>query len=573
MLAALCIVASAAECSVPDGAVALVNGEAVSRADFGQALVWSLGAATIDGLVDWVLIEQEAAGNDVSVTSEELESRRRLEVDLQMRRVFENARMSAEEFQAAEARYGWHEGALRSELELAISNESLRIGLLTEKLLRAHIAITDEDVRQYYDSTQGERYAAAHIEVPTEKLARALMEKLRGEPEAWSEAVLRFSLDRGSVPYKGRLLPVPVGSKLGKALDGMKQGELKLYSDGQRWHVLQFIGNLPAAGRPFNEVRDELKKQVYCRRVESLVDTWLARLNARATVVTNLSADPKVRGILGADVAAFVNGTAVPLSRFSDALVELYGSKLIGPYVERQLILQQARAAGAVVSEEALKQRLSEISEALFAEAAAEGGRSPAEFGALLTEAGTPPARYKQEQLQRLVSPDDVRAVLLAEQMVAKDLDVSEQELERAYQDRYGERVDVRRITLDSAVKAEDVYKRALAGADFELLVRTESTEPLAWMHKGLVTNVTARHPYFDRVKDLSKGQLSNVLQRRGKYEILKVVAEHAPQEPPPLDSVRDVIRDEVRREKVRVRIRAWLEKLKAEAEIEVALR
>jgi len=573
-VAAVCIMAGAAECAVPDGAVALINGEAVSRADFGQALLSSLGASAIDGFVDWVLVEQEAATNDISCTSQELEARRELEMQLQMRRVFERTRMSAEEFWASEGRHGWDETALRNELGPAISDEALRIRLLAEKLLRAHVTIAEDDVQRYYESTRGERYAAAHIEVPTEKVARAIVDKLTADPEAWNEAVIQFSLDRGSVPYKGRLVPVSVGSEPGKALDGMKQGELKLYFDGQRWHVLQFISRLPAVGAPFEDVKDALKRELYCRRVESLVDTWLARLNAGATVVTNLSADPEVRGVLGAGVAAFVNGQAVPRSRFSDALVDLYGSKLIGPYIERQLIFQQARAAGAVVPEEALNERLEEIGETLFAEAAAEAGKSPTEFEASLSEGGTSPERYKKEQLKRLVSPDDVRATMLAEQMVAQDVEVSEQELELAYQDRYGERIDVRRIILDNAAKAEEVYRRALEGADFELLLRTESTEPLAWMHKGLVENVTARHPYFESVKDLSEGRISNVLERRGKYEILKVVAKHVPQQqPPPLDSVGDVIREDVRREKVALRVRAWLVKLEAEAQIEVALR
>ena len=572
-LVGLCMVAGGAERALPDGTVALVNGEAVSRADFGRALVRSLGAAVVEEFVDWMLVEQEAAKKGVRATDKELEARRRLEVNLRMRLIPENARMSAEEFQRAAARHGWNEDTVRAEIERSISPKALRIRLLAERLLRPHITITDEDVRQYYESTQGERYAAAHVEVAAEKVARALIEKLKVEPEAWTDAVLRFSLDRASVPYKGRRLPVPVGSRLGEVLLGMKPGELKLYCDGKHWHVLQFISHIPASGQPFEQTEDALRKELYCRRVGSRVDSWLALLNARSTVVTNLSADPKVRGILGADTVVFVNGSAVPLSRLSDTLIELHGSKFIGPYIERLLIFQQARAAGIAVTEEQLSKRLSRLSKAMFAEQAAEQGVTPEEFRAFLTGSGMSPEQYRAERLRDSISLEDVRAMLLAEAMVSEGIEISQQDVQRAYQDCYGERIAVRRIILDDAAKAEGVYKQALLGADFELLVQTESAEPLAWMHKGLVSNITAQHPYFDRVKDLRQGRLSGVFRRHGQYHILKVVSRHAPKEAPPLDTVRDAIREEVRREKIRTRIEAWLVKLTAEAEIEIDLR
>ena len=572
LLAGVCGAAVIGECAVPEGAVALVNGKAVSRAEFGGALAASLGGGAIDEFLDWVLVEQEAAEKGVTVSDAELEARKRLEVELQMSRVFERARMSPEEYRRAAEKHGWDEAEVRRELEEAIPLEALRVHLLAEKLLRPYITITDEHVRRYYDATRAERYSVAHVEVPSERVARSLMEKLQAQPEAWTDAVLRFSLDRASVPYTGRLQPVPVGSKLGQQLEGMKPGELKLYCDGQRWHVIRFIARIPATGLPFENVQRALKDEFYCRRVESRVAPWLARMNERSSIVTNLSPDPRVRSVLGEGVAAFVNGEAVPFSRLHDVLISLYGRKFIGAYIERELVFQQARARATTVSEEAVSQRMSEIIGMLFAEDAAERRVGVGQFEEFLTDSGMPPERYKEERLRSLVSRDDVLATLLAEQIVSEGVRVTADDVRTAYRDHYGERLDVRRVILGSAGKAEDVYKRAMMGADFELLARTESIEPLAWMHGGLVRNVTARHAYFDRVKDLKQGMLSRVFQRRDEYHILKVVARHAPEQAPPLESVRDDLYKEALREKLRLRIVAWLEKLKAEAKIEVAL-
>jgi len=83
-------------------------------------------------------------------------------------------------------------------------------------------------------------------------------------------------------------------------------------------------------------------------------------------------------------------------------------------------------------------------------------------------------------------------------------------------------------------------------------------------MHRGLVRDVTAGHPYFEHVKGLQVGELSDVFERGGRYYVLKLVARRPSAQAPPLESVR------AERRKLRSRVRAWLEKLKAEAQIEV---
>ncbi len=563
----------AVEAAVPDDAIAVINGQPVSRAAFGEALVCALGRNAIDTLVDAVLVEQEARRKGIGITEEELSDRKRLEVELYMRRAFESARMTPEEFRAAAPKYGWDEAATRAEFEKAIVPHLLRTQLLVEKLLRPHIEIRDRDVRRYYEWTMGDRCAAAHIAVGNRRMAEVLIETLSDRPEAWTDALIQFSLDRASVPHKGRMIPVPASSELGEALQGMRPGELRLYSDGRRWHVLRLAARIPPAQQSFEEVKDALREELYCRRVLDVAGLWLAELHARATVVANLSADLGARRALGADVAAFVNGETVERSRLAEALIAQFGKDLLGSYIERELVFREARRKGVTVSEETLAQRQKDHAEALFAEHAAERGMSADRFVASLAAGGISPEVYKQELIREFASPEDVRAGLLAEQMVSPGVEVTEEDIERAYRDLHGERLDVRCIILDNAPEAQQVHRSAAYGASFALLVRTRSTEPFAWLNKGIVRNITAKHPYFEHVKGLQEGEVSDVFRRQGKYHVLKLIARHLPTSPPPLDSVRDAIRKQVRLEKTQSRIGAWLVKLMAESQIEVRLK
>jgi len=566
-------VARAGLCDVPQGAVGVVNGQAIPRELFARALVDMLGRPTLDTFVDGVLVEQEAARRGITVTQEELQARRQLELELRMRRLYKGARMTAEEFRTLAKTYGWDEAATRDEIEHSITARALRIRLLMEKLLRPYVEITDEQVRGYYEWSLGERCSAAHIQVPDERTARKLMEGLQQRRLNWVEAVARYSLDRPSVRYNGRMLPVPASSDLGRTLQGLQPGEMTLYSDGRSWHVVQLIRHIPAEQMAFETVKESLKQELYSLRLDELADSWLAELHAKASIVPNVAPEAATRKLLGDDVAVFVNGEALSVASLGEALIEEFGDKLMGPFIERELIFQEARRLGIEVADDAMRRRLAAAGERLFAERAASNGMTAQQFAAFLGERGMSEAAHKARLVEELVSQEDMRATALAEQIAASQLEVTEQDVQLAYQTHYGERVDVRRIILDDPAQAEEVRNKALRGASFELLVQTESVEPHAWMDMGLVTDVTVTHPYFQRLKDLKEGDISEVIERQGKYHLLKLVARRRPSDPPPLESVRQAMVEEARNTKARARARGWLEKLKAEAQIEVKLR
>ncbi|MCK4283585.1 MAG: hypothetical protein KAX44_04640, partial [Candidatus Brocadiae bacterium] len=288
--------------------VAVVSGEPISRADFGLSLVRSLGRSALETLVDWALVEQEARRLGIEPTDADLAARKELEVELGMRAVMEKSRTGPQQFRAAAQRYEWDLGALRSELEESISDNGLRIQLMVERMLEPRMDLGEEALRKHYDRTRGERYSGAHVLVASRRHAESLLRALRDNPELWTEAVLQSSLDRPSVPYRGRIRPVPASSELGKVFAGMDADELRLHCDGEYWHVCQFIEKIPAAEESFEDTRDQLKAELVVLKAREGFHALLARLNANANIVMNLSTVPGARQLLGEEVAAFVNG-------------------------------------------------------------------------------------------------------------------------------------------------------------------------------------------------------------------------------------------------------------------------
>lgn len=556
---ALCAAARVALCAVPEGAVAVVNGDVLSRAEFRDALVRTLGWSAMETYIDWTLVEQEARRAGVTVSDAEVEARAKLEARIRRRRLAEEQeRMSPQQ--------------AIGEIETALRPETLRVRLLAEKLLRPRVSIRDVELRECYERTHGGRFLAAQIALEDQQSARTLLGVLSVQPEAWPDAVLHYSLDRASVPYQGRMRPVPASSPLGEMLQGMAAGEMRIYGDNDRWHIVQLIRSIPPSGRSFEEVEEELREELYCQRVDEVIDSWLAGLNARATVVVNLSTDPRERGVLGSRTVAFVNGEGIRIEAFGDALVDLFGKRFIGPYVDRHLVFQHARRRGITVPREALDAAVAQAADRLFAEHAASEGMTAEQFALALERQMLSADDYKRELAKELVPVEDIRAELLAEQVLAGMIELTPEDVERTYKDMYGERIEVQRIVLDDTATAERILEAVRNGANFQLLVQAASVEPMAWMHKGIVPDVTALHPYYRRVERLSVGACTNAFDSEGRYIILKVLGKHPATAPPALDSVREEVTRLARARKARTRIAAWLEKLRAESEIEIEL-
>ncbi len=552
--------------------VAVVNGQAITRAQFATSLVSSLGSSVMEAYTERVLIAQEAGRRGVTVTEQELQARRKLELDLRLQAAEQGTRMGPAEFRQAAADRGMSMDQVRAELDSSISMDALRSKLLAEKLLEPYLDLSDKALRAYYARTRGPRFAAAHIAVADQRQAERLLEALGDRRDLWPDAVLAYSLDRASMPYKGRIGPVPADSALGRVLAGMEPNELKLWQDGQVWHVLWLIKQIPAGGEDFDQIKDRLRSELLAVESHSRLYDLLADLWEQASVVVNMSPDPEERRLLGRDVAAFVNGEPIQTAALSDALVREFGKATLPATIERTLIFQEAAKRGISVQPAELDQRVTAIGERLFADQASARGLSSEDLQKLVSESAESAESVKARLVREMVNPDDVRATILAEKLVAPDVTVTDQEVQDAYNAYGGERYVVRDLPTETRAQAQSVMDRLAQGASFELLARTESPEPGVWLEGAGLTVVTDGHPWFERVKGLQAGQTSGIFQQDGKYHIIKVVEHDPPSDRPPIETVRDKLQREVFLRKAMDRIRALLIKLRAESSITVNL-
>ncbi|MCD6416577.1 MAG: SurA N-terminal domain-containing protein [Planctomycetes bacterium] len=552
--------------------VARVNGEPIERDEFGSALVQSLGRAASESLIDRALLEQEAQARGVTVTEKELKERKRLELELGMRQLYRESRLSEEQFRQMAEGYGWKMDDLREKLAANVTDSSIRFKALAEKLLQPRLDLGEDALAAYFRRTRGPRYSAAHVVVESRQRAEQLLQQIKENPDSWTTAVLRYSLDRGSAPYKGRIPPVPADSELGLALANMQPNEVKLRKLDDGWSLLRRLEFIPAAGRPFEQIKDQLRAELLAVKADEQHYDLLADLYSNAVIVMNLSSDPGARRLLGKEAGAYVNGEPLLVSDMADALIERFGASMIWVYIEKLLISQEARRRAVTITAEEVDARLDRIGEQLIEAQAARRGMTPEEFEKSLAGNGITTERYKQMLVDESVCRQDVRAALLARKMVAGEIKVPEEELGAALGAEFGERVVAKEMTADSLAEAKRLYQRLKEGADFDLVRQVNSAAPGAWIPGSSLVTIPPSHPYFPYVKDLQPGELSPVFMLKDKYHILQVVRHPSATELPPLEAVRDELKRRLLMRKANQRIQALLLKLRAEADIEMDL-
>lgn len=233
---------------------------------------------------------------------------------------------------------------------------------------------------------------------------------------------------------------------------------------------------------------------------------------------------------------------------------------------EKKLLLRKAEEAGITLTQ-------AELDSAMNLQYARVGGQP--RYVEMLKAAGVTLEHVQQEVRNGLI----IQRFL--EQVLADELEVNDAEIEAAYKE--DKTATVRHILLSTQGKSdaekaeirrkmEGILERARAGEDFAALAKEYTDDPGSKENGGLYEDFGRGRmvkPFEDAAFSVPVGEISDIVETRFGYHILKIVERK--KETRPLDEVRDEIRQTLERKKYRDAYQAYLERLKAEAEFSLA--
>lgn len=308
LLAVLSASPSAGASPVIDRVVAVVNDDIILQSEVEQTAAteyrgpdpasaegkkeWEeTKRKALDQMVDGKLMEQEAKELKLSVTSEE--------IDRAVTQVKEQNHLDDTTFTEALRQQGFTMEAYRKTLR----DQILRLKVISTAV-RSRVSVNDDEVRAYYQQNArelgGDRQAHLRqilIAVPDgasdadaeqkKHVAEKVLELARGGT-SFVELAKQYSDDDATKASGGDLGFIGKGvlvDALDEAVAAMEPGDVRgPIRTSRGWVVLQLVERKAADLRPFDEVKEQLRRQLYDQQVQKAQASWLKELRKKAHV-------------------------------------------------------------------------------------------------------------------------------------------------------------------------------------------------------------------------------------------------------------------------------------------------
>lgn len=276
--------------------VATINGEVIKRVDFERLLAREAQAmegngprtpeqvepyktALLETLTERVLLLQAAAAAGVTVTTEEVD-----------RRVL----ALSSEYPAGT----FDEALAKSQTSRAALTRSTREQLTIEKLLtqqvHSRVAVTEEQISQYYEEHQGDFLEPEQVHAQ-QIVVKGLDEAKRVQAQLWQgkkfpDLARRYSLSPdarvgGDLGFFARGTMPPAFDEVVFKLN--VGGTSEVVSTEYGFHLFRVVEKKPARKRELLEVRGSIEERLLSTLRAEAQKAYVAGLRAKATVVIN----------------------------------------------------------------------------------------------------------------------------------------------------------------------------------------------------------------------------------------------------------------------------------------------
>src|ERR687897_316011 len=280
---------------VPDGAVAVVGDEEITKAEFdaligraekafeqqkrdfpkaGTPEYKTLQNQAVQYLVQQAKYRQAADELDVEISDKEIDAR----LEQVTKQYFGGNKA---EYKKNLAKQGLTEEQVRKEIENQLISEKIYEKVTEE------VKVTDEDIGKYYndhkkDYRVPETREVRHILVAKKAKADELRAQLENGAN-FATLAQKNSLDTGSKASGGKLTArkgetVP---PFDKAAFSMKKGEISQPIKTQfGFHIIEILGDIkPATTTPLKDVKEQIRQQLLQERRQKAISDWSSELN------------------------------------------------------------------------------------------------------------------------------------------------------------------------------------------------------------------------------------------------------------------------------------------------------
>jgi len=541
----------AAAAPSPQDVMAVVNGERITRAQLSQACLRHYGEKLLENFVNKYLISLECQKRGITITRQEIEDEIQKMADKvklpkeQLLALLEQERGITREFYAKDVI--WPMMALR-------------------RLAADQLTVSQAEIREAYEEIYGPSVRAQLIQCNEIKKAQKVHALAKAAPDTFGELAKKYSDDVNSAVAKGWIQPIPMHSgdkNVEKVAFAMKEGDISPpIQVGDFYVILKSHGVLQKSGVPtFEKVKPLLTEKVQERKLREVAGNVFQKLQKDAKVQNVLNDAALSKQYPG--VAALVDGKPITRERLADECLQRHGQEVLDGEINRVLLEQALAKKQVQVTREDLNAEI--IRAAKLMEFVDEGGNVGQEQLKKWVEYVT----HEQDVSPEVYYTDAVWPSVALKKLVGP-VEVTQADLQLAYESNFGPRVKCQVIVLDNEARARQVWDKARKNPTpeaFGELAAEYSVEASTRANKGLAPPIQkhgGRPVLEEEAFKLKPGDLSGLIHQDQFIFILLCEGYTEPNNVTFKDpQIQRILRDEVQEKKIRLAMAQEYNRLK----------
>ncbi|MEL6106191.1 MAG: peptidylprolyl isomerase [Planctomycetota bacterium] len=501
---------SSTQAQEANSVVAVVNADPITRQMLSDATMKRYGKSVLDNvIINRQLILQACQDRGLTVTEAEV----------------------AEEIGRLASKFGF---SVPNYLKLLEENRDIEPGrygrefvwpiLALRKLVADQVEPTEQERNQAFLAEYGEAVKCRMIMVADQQKANSLHQQASAKPESFGALAKQYSEDEVSASVSGLIPPIrryTGDSDLENAAFSLEPGQISpVLQLGDQWVIMQAVRRIPQADIPptaIPAIREQINDRIRDQKMKGASASLFQDLHRQANLI-NVLDDPTLTSKYPG-VAAIVNNQSITIAQLAAECVKRHGALVLEGEITRKLLTQALRKANKTVTQ---------------ADIDAEIQRAAKSFGFIRRDGSADLAAWNESVLEEgettreLYIEDSVWPTVALKKLVADQVTVTEQDIQRGFDSNFGPRVEVLACVLTDQRTAQKVWKMARdnpAEHFFARLAEDYSVEPVSASNSGKVPPIRkySGQPTLEREAfKLKPGELSGIIATGNKYILLR---------------------------------------------------
>lgn len=488
--------------------LAVVDGQTITRDKVADACIQRFGVAVLDNLLNKQLILQACEARGIKITQ--------ADVNNEIERVASKVNLSSKLFLETIEKE-------RDILPQQYASEIVWPMLALRALAADKINVTAQEVDQVLQSEYGPKVQVRMIVVSQAEKANQLHKQVSAQPELFRRLAKEHSEDGASASVEGLLPPIRQNSgddKLEQMAFQLKENEISpVFKIGEMHLFLQCVRHFPATP-PNPEFLPAIKERI----VDQLRDQRLGK--AADELFAVLQKNSKVIPVIGnaelekkyPNVAGFINNQPVSRDQLAKDCIERHGRSVLRGEINRLLLTEALKKSNLTVTEKDISTELASV---------ADGMGYYKKDGTPDVEAWLKVVMEEEKVSYELYMQDSIWPTAALKKLAEKDVQITEEDLQKGYEANFGERAEVLVIVLSSQRDAENAFRQArqsLTEKNFGQLAAKYSVEPVSRTNFGKIPPIR-KHAGMPTIEKeafaLKDGEISGVIAWKDQFYIL----------------------------------------------------